>query len=66
MSGSYDDELSQPLEGALEASTSEGPTSPAVGRDEWVARHGDNRAGRGGRLGDDRGSACASSRGGPG
>ena len=51
MSGRYDDELSRPLEGALEASTSEGPTSPAVGRDEWVARHGDNRAGRGGRLG---------------
>ena len=51
MSGGYDDELSRPLEGALEASTSEGPTSPAVGRDEWVARHGDNRSGRGGRLG---------------
>ena len=45
MSGGYDDELSRPLEGALEASTSEGPTSPAVGRDEWVARHGDNRIG---------------------
>jgi branched-chain amino acid transport system permease protein len=51
VTGSYDDELSKPLEGALEASTSEGPTSPAVGRDEWVARHGDNRSGRGGRLG---------------
>ena len=51
MSGGYDDELSQPLEGAREASTSEGPTSPAVGRDEWVARHGDNRTGRGGRVG---------------
>ena len=52
MSGGYDDELSRPLEGALEASTSEGPTSPAVGRDEWVARHGDNRTGRGGRIGE--------------
>ena len=51
MSGGYDDELSRPVEGALEATTSEGPTSPAVGRDEWVARHGDNRASRGGRLG---------------
>ena len=49
--GGYDDELTRPLEGALEASTSEGPTSPAVGRDEWVARHGDNRARRGGLLG---------------
>ena len=51
MGSRYDDELSRPLEGALEASTSEGPTSPAVGRDEWVARHGDNRTGRGGRSG---------------
>jgi len=49
--GGYDDELTRPLEGALEASTSEGATSPAVGRDEWVARHGDNRARRGGPLG---------------
>ena len=51
MSGGYDDELSRPLEGALEASTSEGESSPAVGRDEWVARHGGNREQRGGRLG---------------
>ena len=51
MSGGYDDELSRPLEGAREASTSEGETSPAVGRDEWVARHGGNWTGRGGRLG---------------
>ncbi len=50
MSG-YDDELSRPLEGALEASTSEGASSPAVGRDEWVARHGGNWTGRGGPLG---------------
>ena len=27
------------------------PTGPAIGKDEWVARHGDNRAGRGGLLG---------------
>ena len=51
MSGGYDDELSRPLEGAQEASTSEGETSPAVGRDEWVARHGGNWTGRGGPLG---------------
>ena len=49
--GGYDDELTRPLEGAIEATTSEGPTSPAVGRDEWVARHGDNRSQRGGPLG---------------
>ena len=65
MSGGYDDELTRPLEGALEASTSEGPTSPAVGRDEWVARHGDNRTRRGGRSARSR-SASASSPGGPG
>ncbi len=47
----YDDELTQPLEGAVEATTSEGPTSPAVGRDEWVARHSDNRERRGGVVG---------------
>jgi branched-chain amino acid transport system permease protein len=50
--GGYDDELTRPLEGAIEATTSEGPTSPAVGRDEWVARHGDNRSRRGGPLGE--------------
>ena len=46
-----DQELTRPLEGAREASTAEGPTSPAVGRDEWVARHGEHRSRRGGRLG---------------
>jgi branched-chain amino acid transport system permease protein len=51
VSGPYDDDLSRPLEGALEASTSEGATGPAVGRDEWVARHGGNREQRGGRIG---------------
>jgi branched-chain amino acid transport system permease protein len=50
-SGFDSDDLTQPLEGALEASTAEGPTSPAVGRDEWVARHGERRTGRGGPLG---------------
>ena len=45
------DDLSQPLEGAAEASAAEGPPSPAVGRDEWVARHGERRADRGGWLG---------------
>jgi branched-chain amino acid transport system permease protein len=47
----HDNDLSEPLEGALEASTAEGPTSPAVGRDEWVARHGERRARRGGIVG---------------
>jgi branched-chain amino acid transport system permease protein len=47
----YDDELTRPLEGAAEASAAEGPTSPAVGRDEWVARHGERRTRRGGLLG---------------
>ena len=51
MSGLYDDDLNRPLEGALEATTAEGETSPAVGRDEWVARHSDNRLVRSGRLG---------------
>jgi hypothetical protein len=47
----WDDPLTAPLEGAAEASAAEGPTSPAVGRDEWVARHGERRARRGGLLG---------------
>ena len=51
MSGLYDDDLNRPLEGALEATTAEGEMSPQVGRDEWVARHGDNRLVRSGRLG---------------
>jgi len=51
VSGGYDDELNRPLEGALEATTSEGAAGPAVGRDEWVARHGGNREQRGGRFG---------------
>jgi len=48
----YDeDSLTTPVEGAAEASAAEGATSPAVGRDEWVARHGERRLQRGGRLG---------------
>lgn len=47
----WDDSLTRPLEGAAEASAAEGPASPAVGRDEWVARHGERRARRGGVLG---------------
>ncbi|HJU48235.1 MAG TPA: branched-chain amino acid ABC transporter permease [Gaiellaceae bacterium] len=46
----HDDGLTEPLEGAVEASTAEG-TSPAVGRDEWVARHGERRQRREGWLG---------------
>ena len=51
MSGHFDDELTRPLEGAAEASSAEGPTSPEVGRDEWVARHGERVARRSGVLG---------------
>ncbi len=51
MSGFDDDSLTSPPAGAVEASTAEGGTSPAVGRDEWVARHGQNRFRRGGMLG---------------
>ena len=48
----WDDSLTTPLEGAAEASAAEGATSPAVGRDEWVARHGERRTRRGGILGE--------------
>lgn len=51
MSGFDSDDLTRPLEGAPEAAAAEGPTSPEVGRDEWVARHGERRVGRGGPLG---------------
>jgi branched-chain amino acid transport system permease protein len=51
VSGHFDDDLTRPLEGAAEASSAEGPASPAVGRDEWVARHGERVARRGGVLG---------------
>jgi branched-chain amino acid transport system permease protein len=47
----WDDSLTTPLEGAAEASASEGAPGPAVGRDEWVARHGERRVRRGGVLG---------------
>jgi branched-chain amino acid transport system permease protein len=46
-----DDALTRPVEGAAEATASEGPTSPAVGRDEWVARHGERVVRRSGRIG---------------
>ena len=45
MSGFDDEGFTRPLEGAQEAATSEGPTSPEVGRDEWVARHDERRVG---------------------
>jgi branched-chain amino acid transport system permease protein len=48
----YDeDSLTTRVEGAAEASAAEGATSPAVGRDEWVARHSERRFRRGGRIG---------------
>ena len=46
----WDDPLTDPAEGAPEAVTA-GGSGPAVGRDEWVARHGEHRARRGGVLG---------------
>jgi ABC-type branched-subunit amino acid transport system permease subunit len=49
MSERFDEDLTKPLPGAAEASAAEGPTSPAVGRDEWVARHAERRLP--GRLG---------------
>jgi branched-chain amino acid transport system permease protein len=51
MSG-FDDDLTRPAEGAAEVSAAESGTSPAVGRDEWVARHGERRLLRGGKLGE--------------
>ncbi|HKY24973.1 MAG TPA: branched-chain amino acid ABC transporter permease [Gaiella sp.] len=51
MGDRFDEDLTRPLEGAAEASAAEGPTSPQVGRDEWVARHGERRTRRGGLLG---------------
>jgi branched-chain amino acid transport system permease protein len=46
----WDDSLTEPLEGAAEASAAE-QTGPAVGRDEWVARAEERRTRRGGVLG---------------
>ena len=51
MSGFDDEGLTQPVEGAREAAAAEGPTSPEVGRDEWVARHSERRVGRHGVVG---------------
>jgi len=51
MGSHFDDDLTSPVEGAREAAAAEGPASPAVGRDEWVARHGERRLRRGGPLG---------------
>jgi branched-chain amino acid transport system permease protein len=48
----FDEDLSRPLGGAAEASAAEGASSPAIGRDEWVARHAERRILRGGRLGE--------------
>ncbi|MCZ7589969.1 MAG: branched-chain amino acid ABC transporter permease [Gaiella sp.] len=51
MPGPLDDDLTRPLEGAAEAASAEGPTGPAVGRDEWVARHGERITRRSGVAG---------------
>jgi len=47
----WDDSLTTPPEGAVEAVTAEGDAGPAVGQDEWVARHGERRTRRTGLLG---------------
>ena len=49
----WDDSLTTPPEGAAEASAAEreGDEGPAVGRDEWVARHEERRTRRGGWIG---------------
>jgi branched-chain amino acid transport system permease protein len=47
----FEPELTQPVPGAAEATAAEGATSPAIGRDEWVARVGERRWVRGGPLG---------------
>jgi branched-chain amino acid transport system permease protein len=47
----FAEELTQPLAGAAEAEAAEQEGGPRIGRDEWVARHGERRGGRGGRLG---------------
>ena len=51
----WDDSLTTPVEGAAEAAAAaadiEGEPGPAVGRDEWVARHGERRVRRSGMLG---------------
>jgi len=45
------DSLTTPPEGAAEASAAESESGPAVGQDEWVARHGERRRRRAGVLG---------------
>jgi branched-chain amino acid transport system permease protein len=47
----FDDDLTQPVPGADDAAVAEGAGSPAIGRDEWVARHEERRARRAGALG---------------
>jgi branched-chain amino acid transport system permease protein len=46
-----DGDLTRPLEGMPEADAAEGAAGPAVGRDEWVARHGEHLVRRTGTLG---------------
>jgi branched-chain amino acid transport system permease protein len=52
MGDRFDDEsLTTPLGGAAEAEVAGDEAGPAVGRDEWVARHGERRHRRAGWLG---------------
>ena len=44
--GFEEQDLTQPLPGSAAAAAAEGAAGPAVGRDEWVARHGEHRLAR--------------------
>ena len=39
----FEDELTRPLAGAAAAEEAEHEGGPRIGRDEWVARHGERR-----------------------
>ena len=51
MGDRFDEDLTQPLAGAAAAEEAEREGGPRIGRDEWVARHGERRWRRAGRLG---------------
>ena len=51
MADRFDDDLTRPPAGMPEAEQAERAGGPRIGRDEWVARHGERRLGRAGRLG---------------
>ena len=51
MTDRFDEDLTRPLPGAAAAEEAEREGGPRIGRDEWVARHGERRGVRAGRLG---------------